>query len=153
MTEAWTGHAFFAAFDADLLGQLAACSRDVQFGTGEVLLQEGGPADRFYAITSGRVAVGVRTPAHGLTVIETLHRGDILGWSWLFPPHRWTFDAVALKPVTAVEIGTRCLMPLLERDPRAAAAVYRSVGELMSQRLHSARLRLADIYGVGDADH
>lgn len=142
--------AFFSRLDADVRAQLTACSREVFFDTGDTLLAEGQPADRCYVLNSGRVAVGVRTPAHGLTVIETLHRGDILGWSWLFPPHRWTFDAVALKPVTATEVRTACLLPLLEHDPRVAAAVYRSVGELMSQRLHSARLRLADIYGAGD---
>ena len=31
--------------------------------------------------------------------IETLDAGEILGWSWLFPPYRWHFDAPRVEPV------------------------------------------------------
>jgi CRP/FNR family cyclic AMP-dependent transcriptional regulator len=142
-------HPFFAGLDRGLLQRLASCSRPVQFSPDSVILQAGAPADCLYAITKGRVAVGVRVPGRGLQVIETLQAGDILGWSWLFEPYVWTFDAVAVKPVTAFEVGTTCIRSVLDADPAAAAVVYRSVGALMAERLASARLRLVDLFGEG----
>ena len=144
-----SAHPFFAGLDLDLLQRLAACSRPVEFPAQAAILRAGSPADRLYAITKGRVAVGVRVPGRGLQVIETLQAGDILGWSWLFEPYRWTFDAVAVKPVRAIEVGTTCIRSVLDADPVAASAVYRSIGAVMAERLASARLRLVDIFGEG----
>ncbi len=147
--EALAAHPFFEDLDPGLRRRFAACSQPVGFPADATILRHGGSADRLYALTSGRVAVGLRTPARGLQVIETLQSGDILGWSWLFPPYRWNFDAVALKPVTAIEVGTACIRSVLDTDPAAAAVIYRNVGAAMADRLQSARLRLADIFGEG----
>ena len=128
---------------------MATCSRPVEFAADATILQAGAPAHCMYAITKGRVGVGVRVPGRGLQVIETLQSGDILGWSWLFEPYVWTFDAVALKPVRAIEVGTACIRSVLDADPEAAAVIYRGVGALMAERLASARLRLLDLFGEG----
>jgi CRP-like cAMP-binding protein len=141
-------HPFFAGLDADLRRRLADCSRPVAFAPQAVILREGEPAMSLYAITSGRVAVGLREPGRELQAIETLQSGDLLGWSWLFEPYRWTFDAVAIKPVTAIEVQVACIRPLLESDSAAAAAIYRAIGTVMAERLHAARLRLLDIFGT-----
>jgi len=144
-----SAHPFFTDLDPDLRRRLAACTQPVSFPAEAAILREGGAADRMFALTSGRVAVGVQTPGRGLQVIETLQRGDILGWSWLFAPYRWTFDAVAVKPVTALEVRIACIRAVLDADPVAAASLYRNVGGVMAERLHSARLRLLDIFGEG----
>ena len=43
----------------------------------------------------GAVSLEFTAPGRGPLVIETLHRGDVVGWSWLFEPYRWEFDARA----------------------------------------------------------
>ena len=144
-----TAHPFFSGLDPDLLQRFASCSRPVEFAADATILQAGAPAECLYAITKGRVAVGVRVPGRGFQVIETLQSGDILGWSWLFEPYVWTFDAVAAKPVRAIEVGTTCIRSVLDADPAAAAVIYRSIGALMAERLASARLRLVDLFGEG----
>ena len=144
-----TAHPFFSGLDPDLLRRFASCSRPVEFAADATILQAGAPAECLYAITKGRVAVGVRVPGRGFQVIETLQAGDILGWSWLFEPYVWTFDAVAAKPVQAIEVGTTCIRSVLDADPAAAAVIYRSIGALMAERLASARLRLVDLFGEG----
>lgn len=143
---------FFASFPPTLTLRLAKCAERVSYPAEATILTEGAPADGFWVIESGRVAVGVSTPQRGLAVIETLARGDILGWSWLFPPHRWNFDAVTLEPVSAIQIHASCLREYLEEHPKAAYRLLAGVAGVMAERLESARMRLIDIYGSGDDD-
>ena len=67
---------------------IAGCARNVVFEHGEYLMREGDPADTFYVIRHGRVALEIFVPQRGAVTIETLHDGDLLGWSWLVPPYR-----------------------------------------------------------------
>jgi len=81
---------------------LAADSMLSEFKAGERILKEGGPANRFYLILEGRVELE-SSAANGETVhIQTLDACDVLGWSWLFPPYYWHFDARALTPTKAI---------------------------------------------------
>jgi len=146
-------HRFFARLPDELRVRLADCANNVVFDTGRQLLKEGAPADSFFAVRAGRVAVGIRTPNRGLALIETLHTGDILGWSWLFPPYRWHFDAVAIEPVRAIELHAECIRSYLEGRPQAGFDLVLGVAAVMEERLESARLRLLDLYGSGDDPH
>ena len=141
------GHRFFQPLPDELRERLAGCSELVTFKAGENLLTEGAQANSFFAIRSGRVAVGVHTPNRGLAVIETLHPGDIVGWSWLFQLHRWRFDAVALEPVRAVELHAACIRSYLDSDPRAGYELVCAIAAVMHERIESARFRLIDLYG------
>lgn len=145
-------HRFFADLPGDLRAQLAGCGRNVVFNTGDRLITEGAAAELFYAIRSGRVAVGVRRANGKLALIETLHAGDLLGWSWLLPPYRWRFDAVAMEPVRAIELHADCVRGYLADHPQAGYDVALAVAGVMEERLESARLRLLDLYGSGDGD-
>ena len=52
----------------------------------QYLFREGDPADVFYVVRHGSVALETFVPARGAVTIETLEAGEVLGWSWLFPP-------------------------------------------------------------------
>ena len=145
-------HRFFAHLPAELREQLAGCAGNAVFQTGARLISEGGAADSFYAIRSGRVAVGTRPPNGALALVETLHSGDVLGWSWLLPPHRWRFDAIAIEPVHAIQLHAACVLTYLDAHPEAGYEVALGVAGIMAERLESARLRLLDLYGSGRAD-
>ena len=56
-------------------------------------------------------------PQRGAVTIETLHDGDLLGWSWLVPPYRTVFDARAIGPVARCAFDGRCLRGKCEADP------------------------------------
>ena len=80
------------------------------------LFREGAPAERFYLIREGAVALEVDAPGRGPLVIETLHEGDVAGWSWLFEPYRWQFDARATVPIATVAFDGACLRGKCEAD-------------------------------------
>jgi len=48
--------------------------------------------------------------------IQTIGTGDVLGWSWLFPPYYWHFDARAITPVKAIFFYGTALREEGERD-------------------------------------
>ena len=66
--------------------------------------REGEQADHFYLVRHGVVAIETFVPGRTTTTIETIETGEIIGWSWLFPPYRWHFDARALVPRPETEI-------------------------------------------------
>ena len=97
------------------------------------------------------VALEVFTPTRGPVVIETLGPGEVLGWSWLFPPYRWHFDAQAVEPVRAVALDGGCLRGKCEEDPRLGYELTRRFAAIMMDRLQATRLRLLDVYCNADA--
>jgi CRP-like cAMP-binding protein len=140
-------HPFFAGLDPAALELAAGCAINVHFRPGEFLFHEGDPADTFYVLRSGRVSIQMRTPTEGV-VLDTAHEGDVVGWSWLIAPFRWTFDARATEDTTAIAFDGACLRGKCEADASLGYALLQRVVQVMSSRLHSARVRLLDLYGA-----
>ena len=79
--------------------------------------------------------------------IETLEAGEVLGWSWLFPPYRWHFDARALSLVRATIFDGACLRGKCEEDAQLGYDLMSRFAQVVIERLQSTRLRLLDVYG------
>lgn len=79
----------FGALTKEHREQLMPLAREVSFATDERIFNEGGKADRFWIIHTGTVALDVHVPGRRAAVIETVGAGELLGWSWLVPPHHW----------------------------------------------------------------
>lgn len=141
-------HAFFAGLGAERLALLRDCASDATLPAGQVLAREGEAADRFYAIREGRVAVEIHAPGRSPIVVQTLGPGEILGWSWLFPPYRWRFEARAAEPLRVLVFNGACLRGKCEADPALGYALMKRFARVMTARLEATRLQLLDLYGV-----
>ena len=97
----------FAGLDQPYLELVAGCASNIVFSAGDYLFREGDPADTFYLVRHGRVMLETFVPGRGAVTIETIDDGEVIGWSWLFPPHRWHFDARALDLVRGVVLRRR----------------------------------------------
>jgi CRP-like cAMP-binding protein len=139
-------HPFFRELDLLHVATLVGCARNVTFGEGEYLFREGEEAHGFYVLRFGRVAVEMPSPTAGAITIETVEAGDVLGWSWLFPPHRWHFDARAMSLVRAVALDGVCLRGKCEQDPRLGLELVRRFAQVAVQRLEATQLQLLDLY-------
>jgi CRP-like cAMP-binding protein len=137
----------FAGLEEPFAARLAGCAQTAGFERGEALFREGDPADHFYVVRRGRVALEIFVPGRGPLTIETLEPGEIVGWSWLFPPHRWHFDARALEDVRAVAVDGACLRGKCDEDPAFGYELMRRFSAIMIERLQATRLRLLDVYG------
>ena len=137
----------FAGMGAERLELLAGCASNVHFEPGEVLFREGDEANAFYVIRGGTVALETFVPARGGMTIETIDAGEVVGWSWLFPPYRWHFDARALSTVRATSFDGACLRGKCEQDPELGYELMKRFAQVFSERLRWTRLRLLDLYG------
>lgn len=127
-----------------LLEKLAACAMKARFEAGQNVFREGDPANRFYLILSGRVVLSSNDASGRETLVQTLGPGDVLGWSWLFPPYYWHFDARTTEPVEAIFFyGTR-LREQCETDHDLGYALLKRIGAVVVERLQATRLRLLD---------
>jgi CRP/FNR family transcriptional regulator, cyclic AMP receptor protein len=141
----------FAGLDDQYAEQLAGCSQTIGFEAGESLFREGEPADVFYVVRRGRVALELFVPGRGPLTIETVDAGEVVGWSWLFPPYTWHFDARATAPVRAVAVDGACIRGKCDRDSALGYELMQRFSAVLLERLNATRLRLADLYGGPDA--
>ncbi len=144
-------HPFFTGLKPEYLALIAGCGQNVHFGAGAYLLREGETADRFFAIRGGSIAIETYVPSRGAVTLQTLGEGDILGWSWLFPPHVWQFDARAREDVRATVFDGTCLRAKCDADPALGYDLMKRLARLVSSRLEATRRQLLDVYGPGPA--
>jgi CRP/FNR family cyclic AMP-dependent transcriptional regulator len=125
-------HPFLHGMSAEHLQQLSDCAMEVQFEAGQTLFTAGDIANRFYLILAGKVAL---QSCHNGQTVQTITGGDVLGWSWLYEPYQWHFDARAEAPTRAVFIyGTR-LREMCQSDPCFGFDLLKRVTRVVIQRL------------------
>ena len=128
------------------LATLSGCTSVVRFEVGEEIFREGGPADTFYVLRSGSVALETYVPGRGPERLLTLHDQDVLGWSWLFPPYRWHLDARALQKVRALAVDGACLRGKIDADHDLGYELMRRFAGVVVNRLQATRFQLLDVY-------
>jgi len=143
-------HRFFQGFPDSVLNEIAGCGSIKKIKGDTMLAHEGDPADEFYAILEGRIAVETSLPGNPPRVLQTLHAGEIIGWSWIFPPYEWTFDAHVVKDATLMAFDARCLRGRVENDHELGYLLMKRFAQIITQRLKSSRLQLLNLYGSED---
>jgi hypothetical protein len=69
-----------------------------------------------------------------------------LGWSWLFPPYYWHFDARVLEPTTAIFFqGTR-LRIQCDEDHDFGYELIKRLASVAIRRLQAAREEMVALY-------
>jgi CRP/FNR family transcriptional regulator, cyclic AMP receptor protein len=141
----------FAGLDEPQLKFIAGCARNEPVESGTMLMREGEPAERFWLIRRGIVALELYVPGREPLVIETLEPGDVVGWSWLFPPYRWALDGRAHGECHLVVFDGVCLRRKCEADHDLGFALMSRFAADIVGRLQATRLQLADVHGRATA--
>ncbi len=122
---------------------LAESALEVAFARGEQIFRTGDEANRFYLILDGAVQIESRDEFGQKNPIQIIRSGDVLGWSWLFPPYRWNFDARASETTRAIFFyGTR-LRAQCDDDHDFGYEMLRRMSQVLLDRLQSTRRELA----------
>ena len=141
-------HPFLKGLDEDHIDLMVGCASNVKFDPGEYVCREGQEADQFYFVRHGRLALELMTVARGPMSIHTINSGEVLGWSWLFPPYVWHFDCRATELTRAIAMDAKCLRDKCEQDNRLGFELMKRFSHVMEQRLSATRLQLLDVYGT-----
>jgi len=137
----------FTSLDQDQLELIAGCASNVVFPAGDRIFREGDPADTFFLVRHGLVAIDAYVPSRGQLTLEAVGPGEIVGWSWLVPPYRWHFTGRAVEPVRAIQFDGACLRGKCDEDPRLGYTLLTRFSQLLVDRLQATRLQLMDVYG------
>jgi CRP/FNR family transcriptional regulator, cyclic AMP receptor protein len=152
-TAALAAHPFLHGMSRDQLSMLAEAASDVSFPARYRLFEDGGNATRFWLIQSGHVSLDLHLPGEGPVVIETIGMGELLGWSWLFPPYQWAFGAVAVTAVEAFEFNAPAVRELCAAGPGLGYELNRRISRVLAKRLQATRIRLIARSGHSAAVH
>jgi CRP-like cAMP-binding protein len=139
-------HPFFDDFPEHHLGLIVGCASNVRFETGQFIFHEGEEANTFYLIRQGKVALQIFSERRGSLTLLTLGEGEILGWSWLFPPHRYKFSARVLEPTRAFAIDGQCLRGKAEHDHDLGYDLLNRFAPVVERALEATRLQLINVY-------
>src|SRR6266568_4610439 len=71
--------------------------------------------------------------------------GELLGWSWLFPPYAWHFTARAVVDTTAIFFYGTILREYSEKDHSLGFELFKRMSAVMLRRLQAARQKLLNV--------
>ncbi len=126
--------------DKELSSIAIICSR-VYLEEGERLFLEGQAADRIYIVTDGRIAlqksVGDQQALaqRYAATIAFCRPSEIVGWSALVDPYKYTLSATAWEPSRLLVIRASLLRRAMELNPDIGFRIMRSLSEVMARRL------------------
>ena len=126
-------HPFLTGICESHLRLLANNAKEVHFPTGSRIFREGDRAEHFYLILRGKVVLQAHSAGHSIP-IQTIGSGEVLGWSWLFPPYCWHFDASAEEDTDAILFPAAQLRDDCEIDKTFGYALMKQIAELLIPR-------------------
>lgn len=138
-------HPFMAGVPDRFVSRMALYSHRVTFHGGTRIFNEGGRADRFWLLRDGTVNLDAQVPGRGSVVVETIGAGQVLGWSWLSPPHRWHFGASAATPVLAIAFDAPGIRALCSAEPELGYDLTTRLIEVVVARMQATRMRMLDL--------
>jgi len=151
LVEEIAAHPFLRGMSEQHLQLLADCAIRTQFDAGQTIFREGETANRFYLIEQGEIVLESAGSGDQAVVIETLGSGDLVGWSWIFPPYVWHFTARATQPTSAIFFYATVLREYCEKDHSLGFELFKRMSAVMTHRLQSARARFLNASSTADA--
>lgn len=116
--------------------ELAAGSRRVRFGPGEIVVREGDAGDSLFLLLAGRVAVLKRCDDGSDTEVSTLGAGEVFGEMTLLLDAPRSATVRASSECDLLQVNRTCFSELLNRNPhlleRLAAQVEERLAELQA---------------------
>lgn len=140
-------HSFFEGLEKHYLELLTGCASNERYNGGEYLFKENEEANKFFIIRHGRIAVEMAVPGKMVT-LYTHDEGDVVGWSWLFPPARWHYSGRAMELTRVIALDGACLRGKCEQDSKLGFEFMKRFSYKMMHSLDSTRMQLLDLYGL-----
>src|SRR5262245_13776724 len=134
-----TLHPFLAGMNRPQLALLTDFAMAINFKKKQTIFREGEMANRFYLIETGKVVLESSERLGNPVMIDTISSGDLLGWSWMFPPYTWQFTARTIEPTTAIFFYGTILREFCEKDHSLGYELLKRMSAVMVKRLQAAR--------------
>lgn len=125
---------------------LARHATIVDFEAGQTIFHQNEFADHFFILLEGKVCVETDVPRSENIPVQILGVGDVLGWSWLFAPFTWHFQARALEATRAICLNAASLLVASENDYGFGFDLMERVVQVVIARLKTSQQQLLALY-------
>lgn len=117
---------------------LADCAMRATFQPGMLVVATGQPANCFYLVIRGLIAL--ETPgANAPMRVQSIGPGDMLGWSWHFPPYCWHFNGIAEEETETVFFYGSRLRQECDRNREFGYELLKRMSQILFSRLQTTR--------------
>lgn len=142
-------HPLFKGLNKSYVDLILGYAYEARFDPGEIIFREGEKANKFYIILQGKVALeALMVPERDPIIVLNLGENDVLGWSWLFPPHRWHFDARAITLTKAISIDGDKIRKQCEENHDLGYELMKRFAKIIEQRIRSVRSQNPNMYAI-----
>jgi len=135
---------FFHDMDPKHLRKLAAIASEATFETGDLVYKEGDLDKGMYLVQEGEVVIEMKSIDQGYAPVLNIGRGQLFGWSSLFPGQAKRARARVLKDTRAFLIDGERLNYLFETDHVLENVVMRQMIKLVGERVYATRQKLVE---------
>jgi CRP-like cAMP-binding protein len=136
---------YFAGIGDESLRQVAMIVEEKRVPADSVLFRQGDPARWLCIILSGEVKLQYLLGSGELRTVDTLVPGELMGWSAMVEPYKYTAVGTTTKPSELAMIDSGKLRQLCDRDPLLGYRLLMEVAKLLGDRLEGARIQLAAV--------
>ena len=121
----------FADLNFGELEQIAPLMHLMKVTEGEVLTRKGEPAGTFFIILSGNFMLSFNEERS-----FTLHnKGNIIGWSTVVTPFRYTGTAIALTDGLVLSMPGQEFLRLIQSNSALGEKIMRKINKIVSERM------------------
>lgn len=129
----------FSGLSDYMLEEISLISREIELEEGQWLFCEEAEADKFYVVVEGEISlttqIYLNDEVRHLEAAEPVGAGEVLGWSALVKPHRYTFGGKARKKSKLIQIDGAPFRELLDDNPEDGYHIIKNVAEVIGERL------------------
>jgi CRP-like cAMP-binding protein len=140
-------HGFTRGLNEAQLDALAALATEVTFEADEVILVDGQRSTSFYLLTSGSVAVELRT-GRFVVCVQALGTGQVFGWSALLDHQDTLFQVRAREKTTALRLNGVALQERCKSDTGLGTEILQRTLQVVAGRVKATEIRFAEMCGV-----
>lgn len=138
-------HPFFHDLEPRHLALVAGCAHEVSFSAGDYLAREGHPADHFFLLLSGGVRMETSAPPLGVLGILSAGAGEVVGFNWIYPPYKWSFDYRATVDTRAFQMDGRCLRGEFAQDHELGYQLMTRFSAVLGRNLDATHLQILEL--------
>jgi CRP-like cAMP-binding protein len=121
----------FGELTSEELQQVAAIIHPMRVSEGEILTQRGEPAQMFYVVLKGNFMISFKE-GRAFTLHE---QGDIIGWSTIVTPFRYTGTAVALTDGEVLTLQGDDFLQVIQGESSIGDKIMNKINPIIAERV------------------
>jgi len=134
----------FQGMSTEYVERLAGHAAERKVENGTCLFRSGDPAKHFYLLVEGEISIEIPALSGPTLQVQRLKPVRVLGWSWLLPPFKWSFNARAETDARVLEFDGESVLNECESDPTFGFEVIKRFSGLMAERLDAAHRKMME---------